>query len=189
MNVILEPVDYKHLSFLKYLRNLPDVMEFCRQPHQLNEVNQEDWLKETSRTRSMIPFIATDKTRGEGREWVGYCALSNVDHLNRRGECSYVIHPSCKDQGYGEEVVFNLLLYGFHTLNLHKIYSDTFDYNDAEIAFNEKLGFVRSGTNIDHYFKRGKFIASISMYIMRDKFDELNRDRISSIVHPRSKPL
>ena len=189
MRVELEPVEIRHLSWLKFLRNMPEVQDFCRQPYQLTSQNQEDWYKQISKTREMIPFIVTDYDLDKDKQWVGYCALSHIDPIADKAEVSYVIDPKMADKGYGQEAIFQLCYFGFYHLGLQKLYSDTFEYNDKEIKINEACGFSACGVNKRHYFKRGKLINSVSMAIFREDFDKVWADKLSKIVYAEAKPL
>lgn len=189
MRVSLEPVEVRHLTFLKDLRNLPEVQDFCRQPYQLNSQNQDDWFKMVCKSREFIPFIVTDEELPREKQWVGYCALSHVDPIADKAECSYVIHPQYRGVGYGKEAIFQLLYFGFYHLGLQKIYSDTFDYNKEEIAINEACGFKQNGYLPRHYFKRGKLIGAVPMSILREDFESTWEDKLKTILYAPSKPL
>ena len=189
MRVQLEAVEARHLTWLKNLRNDPAVMDFCRQPYLLTSQNQDDWYKQICKNRDMIPFIVSDEDLPQAEQWIGYAALSHIDPIADKAECSYVIDPKHRDKGYGQQAIFQLLYYGFYCLGLQKIYSDTFDYNQKEIEINKGCGFVEVGHNPRHYFKRGSLIGSVSMYILREKFDAVWAEPLKLIFKPESKPL
>jgi RimJ/RimL family protein N-acetyltransferase len=170
MKLTLEPVEYKHLKWLRDQRNNPDLMDFCRQPFFLNEINQEDWLKDVSKNRAMLPLIVADKGLGEGRDWVGYGAFSNIDWISRRAEISYFTSHEHKDKGYAEAAVKLILAYGFYTLGFQKINTDTFAFNQREVDFMKGLGFEESGRLVRHYFKRGRLQDSILLHLLSENF-------------------
>lgn len=191
MKLTLNPVEYRHMSWLKTMRNNPEVMDFCRQPQLLNEIVQEEWFKRISKSNDMIPFIVSDEELKSGEDWVAYCAFSNIDSLARRAECSYFVDPKLRNKGYGEDVIFLLLYYGFYRLGFQKIHSDTFDYNQKEIEINKSCGFEESGRLVRHYFKRGRLIDSVILFITKESFDLHYADRLIDIEskYPSSKPL
>lgn len=189
MRINLEPVEQKHLYWLKTLRNEPEVQDFCRQPYQLSSQNQDDWYKAISKTREMIPFIVIDEDLPKEAQWVGYCALSHIDPIADKAECSYVIDPKHRDKGYGQEAIFQLLYFGFFHLGLQKIYSETFEYNKQEIDINKSCGFTVDGFLPRHYFKRGKLIGALPMSCKRETFEEVWKDKLNTIVYAESKPL
>lgn len=189
MKLTLQPVEYRHLSWLKAMRNNPEVMDFCRQPLLLSDVMQEEWLKNLSKSKDMIPFIVSDTDMKNGEDWVGYCAFSHIDPLAKRAECSYFVDPKLRGKGYGQEAIFLLLYYGFYKLGYHTINTDTFEYNQPEIEINKQCGFEESGRHVRHYFKRGRLIDSIILYITRERFDLIYCDRLVEIKEPESKPL
>jgi diamine N-acetyltransferase len=137
----------------------------------------------------MIPFIVSDQDLEREKQWVGYVALSHVDPIADKAECSYVIHPSHRGKGYGIEAIFQILYYGFFILGLQKIYSDTFEYNGEEVEINKSCGFTVDGYLPRHYFKRGKFLGSIPMSILRENFEAKWSDKLSKIKYAGSKPL
>lgn len=176
----LMPVELQHLGWLRNQRNRKEIRDFCRQPYLLNEINQDDWLKDCSRRRTMVPFMVCD-----GDQWVGYAALSNIDWIAKHAECSYFIAPEFMGRGFGEEAVKQLLAYAFRDLNMQKVHSDTFEYNQKEVEFNKNIGFVEGGRLVRHYFKRGRLIDSIIMYMLREDFEKLYPNGSN----PESKPL
>lgn len=189
MKVNLEPIETKHLFWLKNLRNEPEVQDFCRQPYQLTINNQEDWYKQISKTKEMIPFVVVDEDLPKEKQWVGYCALSHVDPIASKAECSYVIDPKLRGLGYGQEAIFQLLYFGFYHLGLQKIYSDTFDYNGEEVEINKSCGFTVNGYLPRHYFKRGKYIGAIPMSILREDFEKNFANKLICVKYAESKPL
>jgi len=178
MSYQLRPVEESHLSWLRNQRNRPEVMDFCRQPFLLNELNQEDWWKKSSRERSMIPFIFA-----EGQTWIGYVAFSNIDWIARRAEFSVFIMPEYAGKGIGRIAIEMLLDYGFRNLGFQKIYTDTFDINEGEIELLKEMGFQVTGTLPRHYFKRGKLIGSVCHSMFAEDFKLLLREE------KNSKPL
>lgn len=189
MRVNLEAVEVRHLTFLKNLRNEPEVMDFCRQPYLLSSQNQEDWFRNISKTREMIPFIVTDEELPQSEQWVGYAALSHVDPIADKAEVSYVINPKYRGVGYGQEAIFQLCYYGFYHLGLQKLYSETFEFNALECQINEECGFKANGYLPRHYFKRGKLCGAIPMSILREDFEARWKDKLALIKYAESKPL
>lgn len=189
LNLKLVPVEYRHMTWLKTMRNNPEIMDFCRQPYLLSDFTQEEWFKNVSKSKEMIPFIVTDLDLKSGEDWVAYCAFSNIDPLARRAECSYFVDPKLRGKGYGEETIFLLLHYGFYRLGYETINTDTFAYNKREIEINKRCGFEESGRHVQHYFKRGKLIDSVILYITRMQFDLTYSDRLLSMAEFESKPL
>ena len=189
MKIRLEPVEEKHIYWLRNQRNKPDVMDFCRQPFMLNEINQQDWLKDCSRNRTMVPFIVVDDDLASGNTWVGYAALSHIDWVNHHAEISYFTAPEFRDKGYAQEGIYLFLEYAFNTLNLNKIHSETFKFNEREIEFMKSLGFQVTGDRRDQYFKRGQYHDSVIIEILRPEFYSLYSERLNARNFTDSKPL
>lgn len=170
MKLRLTPVDEKHLRWIREQRNRRELQDFCRQPFMLNEINQEDWLKQVSRDRSMIPFIVQDDDLKQGENWVGYAAFSHIDWVSRRAEISYFTALELAGKGYAFLAIPMVLEYGFRRLGLNKICTDTFAFNARELEIMKLVGFKEEGRLERHYFKRGKFQDSVQIAIFADEF-------------------
>lgn len=152
----LEAVSENHLNWLKNQRNRREIMDYCRQPFFLSDAAQEDWFKRVTRDRSMIPMIVS-----EGNRWIGYTALSNIDWIARTAEFSCFISPDENGKGYHKEALRILMDYAFGTLNLNKLYSQTFDFNLTEMDTLKELGFVGEGLIKDHFYKNGRLVSAV----------------------------
>ena len=170
MKLRLTPIDEKHLRWIKDQRNRREVQDFCRQPYLLNELNQEDWLKKSSRDRDMVPFIVQDDDLPQGSNWVAYAAFSNIDLISRKAEISYFTALELDGKGYAEKAIPLVLEYGFRRLGFNKIFTDTFCFNEREIGLMKSVGFKEEGRFVNHYFKRGKFHDSIPIAIFSSEF-------------------
>lgn len=168
MKLKIEPVEFKHLKWLREQRNKKEVMDFFREPFMLNEVNQEDWLKAVSRDRSVVPFIITDLSLPDGQNWIGYGAYSNIDWVARRGELSYFTASEHSAKGYAPVSVAILIEYGFRRLGFQKINTETFLINPKEIELLKTLGFKEEGKLSRHYFKRGALQDALSLAIFSE---------------------
>lgn len=60
-------------------------------------------------------------------------------------------------QGYGKESVRLLLRYCFQTLDLHRVSTETFEYNTAWRDLIEGIGFTKEGTAREYLFRAGKY--------------------------------
>ena len=76
--------------------------------------------------------------------------------------------------GYGTDAVVTLLKFGFHEMNLNRIWLHAFDFNDRAYACYLKCGFQEEGRLRQHYYAEGRYWDSIVMGILRHEFDALH---------------
>ena len=58
-------------------------------------------------------------------------------------------------KGYGKEAIFELLNYGFNTLNLYRIQLNVLSFNTPAITLYEKVGFKKEGTMKEFVLRNG----------------------------------
>ena len=58
-------------------------------------------------------------------------------------------------KGYGKEAIFELLNYGFNTLNLYRIQLNVISFNTPAITLYEKVGFKKEGTMKEFVLRKG----------------------------------
>ena len=73
-------------------------------------------------------------------------------------------------RGYGTDVMRLLLRYAFEELNLHRLWLDTFAYNDRAIALYRGLGFVEEGRLREQLLRDGRRHDVILMGLLRSEW-------------------
>lgn len=92
---------------------------------------------------------------------IGSGRISITDVGNYEGSIGYCLNQDFWGYGYATEVADALVNFGFHTLNLHRIYStcDPENLNSAKIL--EKIGMKQEGFLREHYLIRGEWRHSL----------------------------
>ena len=163
-NWSLYPLEKKDVLKIMEWRNAQ--MEVLRQWKPLTLYNQEEWWKKLSTDPTQVIFAIIYKNEREERELIGYCGLLNIDFRNRRAELSFLVEPSraANHSLYEKDfcaVLQMLCQYGFESLNLNKIFTETFSFRKFHISILEKFGFKLEGRLREHQFERGKFWDSL----------------------------
>ena len=60
--------------------------------------------------------------------------------------------------------------FGFHELNLHRLYLEVFDFNEKAVHMYESLGFVTEGRRRETYFTQNAFHDVIQMSMLDHEF-------------------
>jgi len=77
-----------------------------------------------------------------------------------------------KNQGYGYEVIFELMKYVFNNLSINRFWLDVFDYNKPGIHLYEKLGMQKDGIIREGYKSNGVYKSYYIYSILRNEFFE-----------------
>jgi len=77
-------------------------------------------------------------------EFIGYCGLDKINHIDSYAEVSLLIFEEHRKKGIGIKAMKKLLKYGFDYLGLHLLYVNVNDIDNI-FEFWEKIGFQKEG--------------------------------------------
>lgn len=100
------------------------------------------------------------------QECIGYGGLTNIDWESSRAEVSFLVDPARIENEAGYQQDFShflklLSVVAFDTLNLHRLFTETFAFRKEHIAILEKAGFQHEGVLREHVRKRNQWCDSI----------------------------
>ena len=174
--IIIKPVEQEDLPFLLNLRWDSDIMKYLiHDPISLK--SQQAWFESTTKSNDM-PFSIFVKEDANSSEMAiaGTVGLYNFNHRHQRATWRLRISSNFQGKGIGFEAIHMILDYGFNTLNLNKIVSDSFVDNIAIIKLSKKLGFAEEGVVKSHYFHQGRFRDAINFGLLRKDFINNNKN-------------
>ncbi|HIH50430.1 MAG: GNAT family N-acetyltransferase [Candidatus Micrarchaeaceae archaeon] len=108
--------------------------------------------------------------RLKGGEFIGMCAIANIDSTNMRADIGYWIGRRHWEKGYGKEAVRLMLHFAFETLRLNRICAKVLVGNERSIRLLGALGFKKEGTAREEVFHMGKFMDDDSFGIVRSEY-------------------
>jgi len=94
----------------------------------------------------------------ENNSLIGFCMIAFIDDYNK--SCKMGVTIGEKDEwgnGYGKEIVSELIRYCFEELNINRIGVEIYSFNEPSIKLFENLGFVKEGVIRELVYKKGKF--------------------------------
>ena len=92
------------------------------------------------RTRYALAIINNNENR-----LIGAGELNIRDIHNKKGEIGYIINPNYWGKGIATDVATLLIGFGFHQLQLHRIYATCDPRNIGSIRVLEKAGMTKEG--------------------------------------------
>ena len=166
--LLLKPVEADDLEFLLNLRWDKEVMNYLIHDP-ISFKNQVDWFNHLSnKDLALSIFIKEDSQL----KIIGTIGLYEINTRHQRAIWRIRLDPARQGKGYATEAIKLILDYGFNTLNLNKIISDSFADNEAIVNLTLKLGFKQEGLLVGHYFHKGKFRDAIQFGLLREDFNK-----------------
>ena len=110
----------------------------------------------------------------EGDEMIGVTSTRNIDH--RQGTAVGGILIGRKDlwgNGVGTEATMLSLYYAFTTLNLRKVCSSVYAFNERSIAYQKKCGFREEGRLIRQHRHEFDWVDEILLAVFAEDFQPL----------------
>ena len=106
-------------------------------------------------------------------EFLGVASLKNISPLDRHAEFAIVMGARRHmRKGYGKAAALRIIRYGFHTLNLRKVYLSVLGCNETAIHLYEGLGFRREGLFREHLFREGIYEDLVWYSLLKEELRE-----------------
>ena len=164
----LRALERTDLELARDWRNLTHFRRNFREFRELNLVNQERWFERISASANDFMFMIVRLT---DQEPLGVCGLVYVNWVIRSADFSLYLGYQEKyidEEGLAEEAARLSIDYAFNTLNLHKVWTELYEFDEQKIAmFSKRLGFERDGTLRDNCFEDGRYWNSYIYSLIR----------------------
>ena len=167
MRLKLRPLEKDDLQWILRYRNNPAFFVNFNQPMPLSYEHQLSWYENEVQTKKTLAYIITLNDKK-----VGYIALQNINWITRSAEIShFVLEDYSKDFiVFAHAIILEL---AFKSLNLNRIYSTCFEFNDVYKVL-EGFGFKIEGTLRESCFKNGKYFNSYLIALLKNEYKNLS---------------
>ena len=88
---------------------------------------------------------------------IGLVYFTDIDNINGKSNWGFYLGEENHPDGSGTAMGILGLEYAFTQLNIRKLCSEVFGFNDASIRFHGKFGFAKEGKLIQHVLKNGTY--------------------------------
>lgn len=170
--VVLRPVKKADVKkFLEWFNDL-EVIQYLTLYLPTTEIGEEKWIEnlETIRKGKDVSLVIEVKDRKK-RTMIGNCGLHNIDWKNRDAEFGIAIgEKKFWNNGYGTEAAKLMVDYGFEQLNLNRISSAAYGFNERSINMHLKLGFKKEGCVRKAIYKNGRYNDKILLGILKEEW-------------------
>ncbi len=105
---------------------------------------------------------------------IGVIELNRVNLENGTATiCRVLVAPGYRKQGYGVEMMKEVLRFGFDKLKLRRVELDVFSFNADAIQLYRKIGFVEEGVKRAFYQHENEYWDLIGMGMLREEWELL----------------
>jgi len=169
----LSSLEREHLEKIKEWRNAQ--MDVLRQHKPLTKASQDVWWDQINKPgQSQYLFSLYNNNN----EFIGYCGVTNLHNVYKHAEISFLVDPSIKEESEEYAQIFSDVLsmlcqYAFNSLNLERVFTETYEFRKNHISVIEQFPFANEGTLKQHVFKKGRYYNSVMHSILREEYEEL----------------
>lgn len=161
--ICLIPIQLAHAPELFKIWSNPKITEFMNIDPFCDEKQAGEmivYLKNLAKEQKALRYTIFHK---EQAKIMGSCGFNQIDTHNQHGEIGYELDEAFWRQGYGSEVVEQLVNHGFSHLHMVRISAKVEAANKASIHVLEKNRFQYEGTLRKAEKSKGAFI-DLCMY-------------------------
>lgn len=144
---------------------------FTRYPY--SKENMIEFIKSSWRDQRNVHYAITN----DNDEYIGTISLKNISYVDRNAEYAIVTRRKFWGQGVASQATDKILLYGFSTLNLNKVYLNVLRSNERAVKFYEKYGFKLEGVFEKHIYGNGNYVDLLWYSIFKCNFVLRNGDK------------
>lgn len=168
-SVLLRPVKRSDISYFLRWFNDPEVIQYLELYLPMTEMSEEKFIEELGSTRARSDvLLVIEAIEGGSAKPIGNCGLHEIDSKDHKAIFGMVIgEKDYWSKGFGTEAARLIINYGFQQLNLHRISSAAFAFNERSIKLHKKIGFQEEGHLRQAFFKNGQYHDLILFGILR----------------------
>jgi RimJ/RimL family protein N-acetyltransferase len=172
----LTAVEKEDLAKLRDWRNEPEFRKNFREYRELNMAMQEKWFEQKVLDDPNTMMFAI--RRLSDGELLGCCGFVYINWVHRHADLSIYIgwkDAYIDDEGLAPESCELLFKYGFDELNLNKIWTEIYEFDQKKWALYQELGFVQDGLLRENYFYDGKWWGSRMISLLAKDYRQEKR--------------
>ena len=171
--VSLRAIEEGDLPQLRDWRNNEEFRKYFRETRELNLNDQKNWFdKFVVKNENTIMFGIVENST---KKLIGVCGLCYINWIHKNADLSLYIgkndlYIDTKKDGYAWATLDTLFEYAFNRLNLHKIWTEIYEFDKAKNALLPSYGFQKDATLRDNYFYDGKYMNSYIYSILNKEW-------------------
>jgi len=158
-------------NFLQWF-NDPEVTQYLSMSLPMTEMAEEKWvegLAERANTDVHFVIVAIDDDNEVSIGSIGFSGFNNKDHTATFGIA--VGDKQYWNKGYGTEAARLIIDYGFGELNLHRINSNVYEFNERSWRMHLRVGFTEEGRQRELIYRKGRYWNLVMLGILKEEWE------------------
>jgi RimJ/RimL family protein N-acetyltransferase len=170
--IYLRPPTKEDIPYFLRWMNDQEVIQYLATFLPKTEADEVAWLEHLHRDKETnVVFVVLDT---KSRKPIGIMGIHGINWKSRLATTGAVIgEKEYWGRGYGSEAKMLLLNFAFNTLNLRKICSLVFGFNERSIAYSKKCGYEVEGILKAHHFKNGAYCDEVHMAVFKEQWQPI----------------
>lgn len=147
--------------------NDPEICQYLRQFRPIDAAFEAAWF-DTLNTRTDEFTFAIETLEGE---FIGSMGIHEVNWVDRTAVTGAVIgNKDYWGRGYGTDAKLQLLRFAFEHLNMRKLLSRVYSFNERSSAYNLHCGYTLEGRLRQHVYRNGSYHDMLLFGLFREEF-------------------
>ncbi len=153
----------------EYSRN-PAVTEYLTWWPHADEAYTRNYLSYLSTRYRVGDFYDWAITLKESGKMIGTCGFTRFDFTNDVAEVGYVLNPEYWGKGIAAEALFEVIKFGFSSLDIHRVEGKYIAGNEKSRRVMEKVGMKFEGIRRESMKIKGKYRDIGTCSLLRAEF-------------------
>ena len=153
---ILRLIEEEDLSWVKGLRENPNVNKFLGTFCLLNDPMQKTWFNSLQHDKSKC-YMIFEGIRNNALVKIGMVRITHIDLINNSMCVGGDIDPKYRGNDYGKEMFKLIFKYGFDYMNMSRLYLYVLEDNIVAKSLYKKMGFTKEGVQREAIYSEGKY--------------------------------
>lgn len=162
----LRAIEGEDLPILLSWRNKPHMRKFFREYREIGLDHQQQWYKKIVLGDDRVRMFAIVN---HNHELLGACGLCYINWVDRNADFSIYLGKEDMyiDDKFAIDASKIMIKYGFEELNLHRLWAEIYDFDEAKTKMFEALGFTLDGRHRETHWTNGKWCDSLFFSLLQ----------------------
>ena len=167
-DIAFRTIEKEDLEILRKLNNDESTYLNLLNIDFIDEENQLNWWKNLHKNKNDKRYVICNQN--DQNEIIGRLRIQNINYNHNNCEVGLDIYPEYRGKGYGVKSYEMLLDFLFNQFNMNMVYLKVADFNPKAMKLYKKVGFKKSGSLPDFFFRNGKYWDYIIMSITKKRY-------------------
>lgn len=157
----LRAIERNDLDQLLAWRNRPEYRRYFREHRELNRDQQQRWYEAVVNGDPATRMFSVVELGND--RLLGACGLCYINWVDRNADFSLYIGADDLyiDERFAPDAAQVLIRYAFDELNLHRLWSEIYDFDRAKQGLFDRLGFSLDGRHRQSHWGEGHWHDSL----------------------------